>query len=146
MLFFEERSFIIFRSTLFLAGHDTTAVTASWVLYRLSLHKEYQTLVRDEVRAARAASQTRGDEELTIADLESMKFLVAALKVTCFPIFHYFQSRTYISARKPSVLILSPLPLFARQTETMRFHCQSHRRQLPGTLLPAFPYLVVRRW
>jgi len=73
--------FLIFHSTLFLAGHDTTAITASWVLHRLSLNKEYQTVVRDEIKAAQAASQARG-EELTIADLESMKFLVAAMKVT----------------------------------------------------------------
>jgi len=69
-------------TTLFLAGHDTTATTSSWMLYHLSRHKEYQTVVREEIKAARAAAKARGDVELTIADLDSMKYLVAAMKET----------------------------------------------------------------
>ncbi|KIJ31170.1 hypothetical protein M422DRAFT_267252 [Sphaerobolus stellatus SS14] len=69
-------------TTLFLAGHDTTAVTAAWALYQLSLHREYQTLIREEIAATRAAAAERGDSDLTIADLDSMKYLLAAMKET----------------------------------------------------------------
>ncbi|KIJ47476.1 hypothetical protein M422DRAFT_248894 [Sphaerobolus stellatus SS14] len=69
-------------TTLFLAGHDTTAITSSWALYHLSRNLEYQRLVREEIKATRAAAAERGDSELTIADLDSMKYLLATMKET----------------------------------------------------------------
>lgn len=35
--------------TLYFAGQDTTTAAISWMLYRLALHPEYQTLIADEV-------------------------------------------------------------------------------------------------
>ncbi|KIJ47478.1 hypothetical protein M422DRAFT_248896 [Sphaerobolus stellatus SS14] len=69
-------------TTLFLAGHDTTAVTTAWALYHLSRNPHYQTLIREEIKTTRAAAADRGDSELTIADLDSMKYLLAAMKET----------------------------------------------------------------
>ncbi|KIJ26121.1 hypothetical protein M422DRAFT_272863 [Sphaerobolus stellatus SS14] len=62
-------------TTLFLAGHDTTATTSAWAIYQLSRHPEFQQLIRDEIKATKAAALERGDTELTIADLDSMKKL-----------------------------------------------------------------------
>ena len=67
--------------TLFLAGHETTANTVSWALYELSRHPEFQTKVREEIRATRAHAAQRGDTELTVPDLDSMKYLLALMKV-----------------------------------------------------------------
>ncbi|KIJ29586.1 hypothetical protein M422DRAFT_268929 [Sphaerobolus stellatus SS14] len=61
-------------TTLFLAGHDTTATTTGWFLYQLAQHPEYQTRIREEIKAARTAAGEHGDTELTIADMESMNF------------------------------------------------------------------------
>ncbi|KIJ27600.1 hypothetical protein M422DRAFT_271203 [Sphaerobolus stellatus SS14] len=69
-------------TTLFLAGHDTTALTSSWALYQLSRNLDYQRLIREEIKATRVAAAERGDSELTIADLDSMKYLLAAMKET----------------------------------------------------------------
>jgi cytochrome P450 len=38
--------------TLFLAGHETTAVTLTWTLYLLSLHPEAEARLHDELKAA----------------------------------------------------------------------------------------------
>lgn len=40
--------------TLFLAGHETTAVSLTWTLYLVALHQEVQQRLADEVRAALA--------------------------------------------------------------------------------------------
>ncbi|KIJ40565.1 hypothetical protein M422DRAFT_173549, partial [Sphaerobolus stellatus SS14] len=69
-------------TTLFLAGHDTTALTSTWAIYQLSRHPEFQQRIRDEIKATRAAARDRGDTELTVADLDSMKCLLAAMKET----------------------------------------------------------------
>jgi len=52
-----------------------------WLLYELARHPEYQTKIRAEIRAARAAASERGDIELAIADLDSMQYTLAAMKV-----------------------------------------------------------------
>lgn len=35
--------------SLYFAGHDTTAISASWCLMLLALHPEWQSRIRDEV-------------------------------------------------------------------------------------------------
>ena len=67
--------------TLMLAGHETTASTINWILYELSRHPEFQKAVRDEIEATRAQAALRGDGELSVADLDSMKCMVALIKV-----------------------------------------------------------------
>ncbi|ETW76268.1 hypothetical protein HETIRDRAFT_461179 [Heterobasidion irregulare TC 32-1] len=67
-------------STLILAGTDTTALTASWVLWELAKDPAFQDQVREEIKAARAQVTARGDADFTIADLDSLTLLQAALK------------------------------------------------------------------
>ncbi len=67
--------------TLTLAGHETTASTVSWMLLELARHPEYQTRLREEIRARREVVQARGDTRFTIDDLESMTLLNNAIKV-----------------------------------------------------------------
>ncbi|KAF8589221.1 cytochrome P450 [Ramaria rubella] len=69
-------------TTLFLAGHETTASTIDWALYELSRHPEFQSKVREEIRTTRAQAAERGDTELTVADLDSMQYLLALMKET----------------------------------------------------------------
>jgi hypothetical protein len=64
-----------------LAGHETTASTVTWALYELARHPEFQNQVRDEIRATQAQAVQRGDGELSVADLDSMKYLLALMKV-----------------------------------------------------------------
>jgi Cytochrome P450 len=72
-------------STLMLAGHDTTATSITWALYELSKSRQLQSGVRREIRDARAQSSQRGDKgELSLADLESMNYLLAVVKVSVF--------------------------------------------------------------
>lgn len=64
-----------------LAGHDTTAATASWVLWELAKDPEFQRKVREEIRAARAQVTARGDADFSMADLEGLTLMQAAMKV-----------------------------------------------------------------
>jgi cytochrome P450 len=68
-------------STLFLAGHETTASTVTWALYELSKHPDFQTKVREEIKVTREQASQRGDHDLSIADLDSMTYLLALMKV-----------------------------------------------------------------
>ncbi|KIJ55998.1 hypothetical protein M422DRAFT_138272, partial [Sphaerobolus stellatus SS14] len=69
-------------TTLFLAGHDTTATTTAWFLYELAKYPECQTRIREEIAAVKAAVAERGDTEPTIADLDGMEYTLAAMKET----------------------------------------------------------------
>ena len=64
-----------------LAGTDTTAMSASWVLWELSKDPAYQSKIRDEIRAARAQVTARGDAEFSMTDLEGLTLLQPAMKV-----------------------------------------------------------------
>ncbi|GJJ11694.1 hypothetical protein Clacol_005930 [Clathrus columnatus] len=69
-------------TTFFFAGHETTASSLNWALYELSRHPEYQTKLRDEIKALRTRVAERGDGEITITDLDSMQYLPALMKET----------------------------------------------------------------
>jgi len=69
-------------TTLFLAGHETTASTTTWALYELSRHPDFQNKVREEIKETRAQAANRGDSDLSVADLDSMKYLLALMKET----------------------------------------------------------------
>ena len=75
---------MVIRSTLLFAGHDTTANTLTWYLWELAKHPESQERIRAEIIATRAKN---GGQELSIADLDSMSFTQATLKVSCHIIF-----------------------------------------------------------
>ena len=65
-----------------IAGHETTATTTSWVLYELSKHRQLQGEIRKEIKETRARSIQRGTKgELSLSDLDSMKYLLAVIKV-----------------------------------------------------------------
>lgn len=83
--------------TLFLAGHETTSSTISWALYELSRHPDFQNKVREEIWATRAQAAQRGDRELTVADLDSMKCLLALMKVRLLMFFLLSLQLTYLS-------------------------------------------------
>ncbi|KAF8507787.1 PAH-inducible cytochrome P450 monooxygenase PC-PAH 1 [Gautieria morchelliformis] len=69
-------------TSLMLAGHDTTAITVTWALHELSKCPAFQDAIREEIKYTRAQAAKRGDGELSVADLDSMKLLLAALKET----------------------------------------------------------------
>lgn len=62
-------------------GHDTTSLTLSWLLWELAKAPEYQSKMREEIRAIRARVVQRGDTELSISDFDSMILTTAAIKV-----------------------------------------------------------------
>jgi cytochrome P450 len=70
---------------MFPAGHETSANTLSWVLFELSTHPDVQRSLRDEIRATRAKVNARGDKQILISDLESMKYNVSVIKVNLHP-------------------------------------------------------------
>jgi len=67
-------------STLLLAGHDTTAASLTWWLWELAKNPEWQTRVREEIRAVRSKLNEHGETEFSIADLEGMSVMHATLK------------------------------------------------------------------
>ncbi|KAF8499477.1 cytochrome P450 [Hysterangium stoloniferum] len=69
-------------TTMFLAGHQSIAATLTWALYELSRHLEYQALVREEIKAIKEQISQRGNNEITIADLDTMKYMLALIKET----------------------------------------------------------------
>jgi cytochrome P450 len=70
--------------TLFFAGHDTTANTTPWFLYEVAKRRDYQNILREEVKSLKEVALNRGDAELSIADYDSMKYMLAAMKVCSF--------------------------------------------------------------
>jgi hypothetical protein len=75
-------------SALLVAGHDTTAVSLTWLLYELSKNPKDQQRIRDEIKAARAHVEARGDDDLLPSDLNAMTFTNAVIKVG--PSFHLY--------------------------------------------------------
>jgi cytochrome P450 len=64
-----------------LAGHETTASTITWALYELSRRPDFQNNIREEIKSTRAQAAQR-DDELSVAELDSMKYLMALMKVS----------------------------------------------------------------
>ena len=53
----------------------------TWALYELARHPDFQNQVRDEIKEIRERAAGRGDTELSVADLDSMKVMIALMKV-----------------------------------------------------------------
>ncbi|KAI0755301.1 cytochrome P450 [Daedaleopsis nitida] len=72
------------------AAQETTASTLSWMFYELAQNREYQSRMREEIRAARAAVVGRGETDFNSDDLDSMKLTMAAIKETlrAYPIVY----------------------------------------------------------
>jgi cytochrome P450 len=66
-----------------LAGHETTASSMNWLLWELSKDLEYQALCREEIANIRSQAIARGDDDLSMTDLENMPYVTAIVKV-CF--------------------------------------------------------------
>lgn len=67
-----------------LAGHDTTASSIMWGLFELSRDQVYQQRIREEIASVRLRMTERNQDQLTMSDLESMKYLTAFIKVFRF--------------------------------------------------------------
>ncbi|KAF8582153.1 cytochrome P450 [Ramaria rubella] len=94
-------------TTFMVAGHETTASTLTWMLYELSRHPGYQSRVRDEIKVARAQAAHRGgmDGELSVADLDSMKYTIALIKETLR--YHSIVLFLYRTASRDDMIPLS---------------------------------------
>ncbi|KIP03776.1 hypothetical protein PHLGIDRAFT_31651 [Phlebiopsis gigantea 11061_1 CR5-6] len=69
-------------AALMLAGHETTANTVSWLLWELAKHPEFQEKLRVEIVQKRSEVIARGDADFAMEELESMRYLQAAMKET----------------------------------------------------------------
>ena len=65
-------------STFLTAGQDTSANSLVWYFYAIAKHPEAQARIREEITLVRARAD---GEELTVADLDSMVYTLATLKV-----------------------------------------------------------------
>lgn len=74
--------------SLTVAGHETTSNTLTWMLYELAQRPELQARIRAEIRAARAAVIERGDYAFSLEDLDSMKVVLATIKVSRRSVLH----------------------------------------------------------
>ena len=70
-----------------LAGQSTTGATLTWALYELSRHPEIQTRIREEIKATRTRGPQQGNGYFTVTELDSMKWLLAVIKVRSSMIF-----------------------------------------------------------
>lgn len=61
------------------AGHETTATSLSWTLFRLSQYPDIQSKLRQEIRTHAARREGR---EFTPKDYEEMVYLNALIKVS----------------------------------------------------------------
>jgi hypothetical protein len=101
-----------------LAGHETTASTLTWALYELSRHLEVQIELREEIKTMRAQAARRGNGELSVADLDSMKCLLALMKVRPYGAFDRIWMLTQIrhwAYRRHSDTIPLSTPSFVSQ-------------------------------
>ena len=71
----------------------------TWLLYEVARHPEYQGKMREEIQAARARVVDRGESDFTTADLESMRYLNAFIKVRIFIVRGLVHAHAY--CRKP---------------------------------------------
>ncbi|TFK49746.1 cytochrome P450 [Heliocybe sulcata] len=88
-------------AVIFVAGHDTTASTLTWLLWMLANNVDVQTKLRSELRAAQAQSGS----DLTLEDIEGIPYLQAVVKEALRLSPPVFQSSRIAS--KDSVLPLS---------------------------------------
>ena len=71
-------SLVLGCSTFISAGNGTSSTTLAWYFYTIAKHPEAQARIREEIVLARARAT---EEEFTVADLNSMVYTLATLKV-----------------------------------------------------------------
>lgn len=64
-----------------IAGHETTANSASWTILELCKHQDMQTRLRNEIRETKRQMQERGEFEFTAKHFDDMPYLNAFVKV-----------------------------------------------------------------
>ena len=52
----------------------------TWMLFELARDQEYQSKMREEIALVRDKVSQRGDDDFTVADLDSMTFVIAGMK------------------------------------------------------------------
>ncbi|KAI8980581.1 cytochrome P450 [Trametes punicea] len=67
-------------ATFLLAGYQKPSTSLAWLLYELAKRPDYQHKIREEARDVRRRVKERGEEDLSIADLDSMVYAIAAVK------------------------------------------------------------------
>ena len=70
---------LVLYRTIMLAGHDSTAMSLSWLLYDLALHPDDQIRVREEIRSVKSQGLT--PDCLGVADFEAMTYTNAVIRV-----------------------------------------------------------------
>ncbi|MFC3151529.1 cytochrome P450 [Litoribrevibacter euphylliae] len=97
--------------TLFLAGHDTTAITLSWTFYLLSQHPEKLTLVEEELERVLAGRDPGWD------DLKTLSYTRSVIKETLrlYPAAHLIGRETTedveldgVKIKKGATVLMSP--------------------------------------
>ena len=68
-------------STFLSAGHETSAKTLVWYFHAIAKHPGAQARIREEIALVRARV---AGEDFTVADLDSMVYTLATLKVVSF--------------------------------------------------------------
>ena len=63
-------------NTFMFAGHDTVAMSVSWILYALGTNPQYQTKILDEF------SEIVGSDDITLESLNKLVWLEACVKET----------------------------------------------------------------
>ena len=66
-------------TTFTLAGHETSSLTLTWILYHLCLYPAVQTKLRQEIRAARAKALEEGREEWDADELLALPYMDAVI-------------------------------------------------------------------
>lgn len=97
--------------TLFLAGHDTTAITLSWALYLLSLHPDIREKLEEELDTVLAGREPSWD------DLKTLPYTRSVIKETLrlYPAAHLIGREPIedidldgITIKKGSTVLVSP--------------------------------------
>lgn len=124
-----------------LAGHETTSSSMNWILMELAKHPDYQSLVREEISRVRREVVARGDEDFTMADLDNMPYLTAAIKVITI-LSPYIWPEPALFRRKLCGITLSRIIWLRRPAVTMLFHCPNRLR--PDLVNGSTRFLLVR--
>lgn len=76
-------------TTMFMAGHDTTAQTLTWILYEISKNKEINDKIHQEV------STLLTEESLSLEDLSKVEYINKVIKegMRCYPSISAIQRR-----------------------------------------------------
>ncbi|KAL8279020.1 hypothetical protein RQP46_008689 [Phenoliferia psychrophenolica] len=67
-------------TTTIVAGHETTATSLTWTLYRLARCHDVQTKLRTEIREARRTAKEAGQDEISHNELHALPYLDAVVR------------------------------------------------------------------